>query len=210
MRKDLITNKKIYSSFFSCPDDVKYILENLFIYSKPYSDALKKLLIINNPDCLADKAEYKQIIDNFSLARLIDNGYVRLNPKISRGTHEEIKAYILISFDNFSPNKKSPKYLDYTFHFDIICYNDAWVLNNLAVRPLMIAGYIDGILNSLTEKNKNLWESADNQGKIKLTGIGEYEMLGCNQVVLNEDLSMYTLAYRGTHFAQPEGLKPKE
>jgi hypothetical protein len=53
-------------------------------------------------------------------------------------------------------------------------------LNNLAVRPLMITGYIDGILNSLTEKNKNLWESADNQGKIKLTGIGEYEMLGCN------------------------------
>ena len=50
----------------------------------------------------------------------------------------------------------------------------------------------------------------DNKGKIKLTGIGEYEMLGCNQVVLNEDLSMYTLAYRGTHFAQPEGLKPKE
>lgn len=207
MRKDLILNKKIYSSFFSCPDDVKYILENLFVYSKPYSDSLKRLLIVNNPDCLVNDNTYQQIIDNFSLADLIDKGYVRLNPKIARGTHEEIKSYILLSFDNFSTNRINSRYLDYTFHFDIICYNDAWVLNDLAVRPLMIAGYIDGILRSLSEKNRSLWENSDNQGRIKLTGIGEYELLGCNQVVLNEDLSMYTLAYRGMHFTQAEGIE---
>ena len=45
-------NKQIYSSFFSCPDDVKVLLEKLFVESRPYSDRLKKLLVINNPDCL--------------------------------------------------------------------------------------------------------------------------------------------------------------
>ena len=204
MRKDLILTNKIQSSFFSCPQDVKKILEGLFVFGKPYSNDLKKLLIINNPDCLSieKKLQYDNIVDNFSLGDLIDKGYIRMNPKIARGTHEEIKSYILISFNNFSPNKISPKYLDYTFHFDIVCYNDAWCLNNLAIRPLMIAGYIDGLLRSMTEQNKNLWEKSDNQARIKLTGIGEYELLSCNQVVLNEDLSMYTLTYRGMHFTQ--------
>lgn len=203
MRKDLILNQKIQSSFFSCPDDVRIILEKLFVESKPYSDKLKRLLLINNPDCLdMTNNDYQKYIDSFLLSDMINNGYIRLNPKIARGTHEEIKSYMLITFDNFSSNLVSPKYLDYTVHFDIICYNDAWVLNNFCVRPLMICGYIDGILNSLTNKNKSLWN--DVQSRIKLTGIGEYDFLGCNEVVLNEDLGMYSLTYRGTHLSQVE------
>ena len=200
MRKDLIMNKQIYSSFFSCPDDVKVLLEKLFVESRPYSDRLKKLLVINNPDCLVDKEQYQKIIDSFSVARLIKEGYIRLNPKIQRGTHEEIKSYIIISFDNFSSNRISPRYMDYTIHFDIVCYNDAWVLNNLAIRPLMICGYIDGILNSLSDDNKKFQK--DHQSKIKLSGIGEYNFIGANEVVLNEDLSMYSLTYRGVHLSQ--------
>jgi hypothetical protein len=63
----------------------------------------------------------------------------------------------------------------------------------------MICGYIDGILNSLTNKN-NVFQKT-HQANIKLSGIGEYELLGCNQAVLNEDLSMYTLSYHGTHLS---------
>ena len=203
MRKDLIMNEKIRSSFFSCPDDMRIILEKLFVESKPYSDKLKRLLLINNPDCLdMSNTKYQEYIDTFLVSDLIQQGYVRLSPKIARGTHEEIKSYMLVSFDNFAPNKVSPRFLDYTIHFDIICYNDAWVLNNLAVRPLVICGYIDGILNAMTDKNKALWN--DNQSKIKLTGIGEYRCLGCNEVVLNEDLSMYSLTYRGEHFVKAQ------
>lgn len=204
MRKDLILTQQIQSSFFSCPDDTKKILEKLFVESRPYSDKLKRLLLVNNPDCLdMSNEEYQEYINNFSLSDLINKGYVRLNPKISRGTHEEIKSYMLITFDNFSPNKTDPSYLDYTIHFDIICYNDAWVLNNFAVRPLTICGYIDGILNSITDKNKNFYNNT-NKSQIKLTGIGEYAILGCNQVVLNEDLSMYSLTYRGIHLVKAE------
>jgi len=38
---------------------------------------------------------------------MIEEGYIRLNPKIARGTHEEIKSYIIITQDNFSQNGKS-------------------------------------------------------------------------------------------------------
>lgn len=202
MRADVISLKPIYSSFLSCDEDVLKILKTLFISSKPYSDMLKRLLIINNKDCLdTTKQNYQKIIDSFSLGRMMEQGYVRLNPKIERGTHEEIKSYILISLDGFTPNPASSKYIDYNIHFDVICYNDAWVLNDYKIRPIMVCGYIDGILNSLTKKNQNL-EGKSHQSKIKLTGIGEYQFLGCNEVVLNEDLSMYTLSYHGTHFTE--------
>jgi len=53
---------------------------------------------------------------------------------------------------------------------DIVCYNDAWVLDGLKVRPLMICGYIDGILNSLSDESKDSFKSL--ASRIKLTGIG--------------------------------------
>ena len=64
----------------------------------------------------------------------------------------------------------------------------------------MICGYIDGILSSLTKTNQQYIKT--NQSQIKLTGIGQYEFLNCNQVVLNEDLSMYSLSYQGVHFTE--------
>lgn len=201
MRKDLITTKPIYSSFFSCDKDIKAILKTLFITSKPYSDILKRLLIINNKDCLDLKNQkYQQVIDSMDLAALLQKGYIRLSPKISRGTHEEIKSYILISLDGFTQNPRNPEYRDYNINFDIVCYSDAWTLQDYKVRPLMICGYIDGILNSLTEKNRQIQKSLKPQ--IKLSGIGQYNFLGCNEVVLNEDLSMYTLSYFGSHFTE--------
>lgn len=201
MRKDLITFRPVFSTLLSCDKDVEKILRTLFISSKPYSDLLKRLLIINNKDCLdMDKEEYKQIIDAYSLGDLIEKNYIRLNPKIARGTHEEIKTYIIVTLDNFSPNRASAHYMDYNINFDIICYNDAWVLNDYKVRPLMICGYIDGILNSLTQENKRLEKS--HKSHIKLSGIGQYQFLGCDFNVLNEDLSMYTLSYHGSHFVE--------
>lgn len=201
MRKDLISFKPVYSSLLSCDKDVEKILKTLFISSRPYSDILKRLLIINNKDCLdTTKTEYQQIIDRYSLGTLMEKGYIRLSPKIMRGTHEEIKSYIIVSLNNFRPNLTSSHYIDYNIDFDIICYNDAWVLDDYKVRPLMICGYIDGILNSLTQENKKMEKT--HQSQIKLSGIGEYQFLGCDYNVLNEDLSMYTISYHGTHFVE--------
>lgn len=205
MRADIITLKPIYSSFLTCDKDVMKILKTLFISSKPHSDMLKRLLIINNRDCLdKSNAKYQQVIDNISLGDMIDRGYIRLNPKIARGTFEEIKSYIIVSQDNFSPNAYNPEYLDYNINFDVVCYMDEWVLDDYKVRPLMICGYIDGILKSLTDKNNALNKKSHN-AQIKLSGIGSYTLLGCNEVVLNEDISMYTLSFRGMHFTEDIG-----
>ena len=140
MRKDLISLKPIYSSFLSCDKDVQAILKLLFVSSRPHSDVLKRLLVINNPDCLdMDNLQYKQYIDSLSIADLLDKGYVKINPKVARTTHEESKAYIMINLDAFTPNPKNPAYRDYNICFDVICYTDkdTWVLNDYKIRRLL-------------------------------------------------------------------------
>ena len=175
MRRDIsLPSSQFSSSFLSCEKDIEEILRKLFVSSKPYSDYLKKLLVINTPDCLDNETStiIQQKIADMSLAKLRQEGYIKLEPKIRFGEHEEVKSYIIISCDNFTPNATNPYYRDCTVTFDIICHTDYWDIGNYRVRPLKIAGYIDGILN-----------------KARLSGIGTFQFMGCNQLVLNEELS---------------------
>ncbi len=66
-------------------------------------------------------------------------------------------------------------------------------MDDYQIRPLKIAGYIDGILN-----------------KAKLTGIGELNFMGCNELVLDEVLSGYTLSYRAIHGSDDKILEEEE
>ena len=185
MRRDTrITSSQFSSSFLSCEKDIEEILKKLFISSKPYSDILKRLLVINTKDCLdnEDSEVIKKTLSEMSLAKLRQMGYIKLEPKIRFGEFEEVKSYIIITCDNFVPTATNPVYRDCTVHFDIICHTDYWDLGNYRLRPLKIAGYIDGILN-----------------KAKLSGIGTFEFIGCNQLVLNEELSGYSLVYKAVH-----------
>lgn len=175
---------KFESSFLSCEKDTESIIKKLFVDSKPYSDILKRLLIINTPDCLDDMTNqvYNDKIKQTSVVDLSKEGYVRLNPKITMGENEEVKSYIVISFDNFRPNETNPYYRDCTVMIDILCHTDYWDIGNYRQRPIKIAGYIDGILNGT-----------------KLSGIGSFNFLGCNELVLSENLSGYCLVYDATH-----------
>lgn len=184
MKRDVYTNK-FDSSFLSFEKDIETILRKLFVESHPYSDVLKRLLVINTKDCLdnEDSPAIKEKLEGMTLAKLRQEGYIKLEPKIAMSEHEEVKAYIIMSCDNFSLNKtNNPYYRDCTINFDIICHVDYWDLGNYRIRPLKIAGYIDGILN-----------------EAKLSGIGTFNFLGCNEIVLNEDLGGYTLSYRAVH-----------
>lgn len=202
MRYDVRAMKPIYSSFLSCEKDMQQIVKLLFVNSKPYSDKLKRLLIINKPDCLDENNQkYQNLIDSKPLSVMRKEGYIRLNPKIARKEFQNIKSYILVTFDNFSPNRADPKFMDCTVNFDIICYDDEWDLDGFRERPLVIAGYIDGILNSISNESKALLTRPAGNN-IKLSGMGEYAFLGCNLAVLNEDISMYTLSYRAIHFTE--------
>ena len=178
----------IQSSFLSCEKDTELILNRLFIDGKQYSRWLKRLLIINNKDCLdKDITKYDDIVDKFSVSDLIDKQYIRTTPRLELNEHEDVQSYILLNFDNFTTNSVNNQFRDCIINFDIICHTKQWDLNDLRVRPLMIAGYIDGILNLG-----------------KLSGVGETVFLGCNELILDQNLAGYTLSYQVVHFSEDD------
>lgn len=185
MKKDLALRPTDFtSSFLSCEKDLESILRKLFVESQPYSDQLKKLLVINTKDCLDNKTSqvYNNAIKDMSLAKLREEGYIKIEPKIKMPEHEDIKSYLVISFDNFRTNINNPQFRDCNVYIDVLCHTDYWDLGGFRVRPLKICGYIDGILNNA-----------------RLSGIGTFQFSGCNELVLDETLSGYTLSYEAIH-----------
>ena len=182
MKKDLAI-KQLKSSFLSVEKDIGTIINKLFIESRPYSDMLKRLLMINTKDCLENQTDVcRELIANTSVKDLKEKGYIRIIPKLDFGEHEEVKSYILITMDNFTPNAENPEFRDCTITFDIICHTKYSDLGDYRIRPLKICGYIDGILD-----------------KTRLSGIGILNFVGANQLILNEELQGYTLMYRAVH-----------
>ena len=185
MKKDLALRPTDFtSSFLSCEKDLESILRKLFVESQPYSNQLKKLLVINTKDCLDNKTSqvYNNAIKDMSLAKLREKGYIKIEPKIKMPEHEDIKSYLIISFDNFRTNINNPQFRDCNVYIDVLCHTDYWDLGGFRVRPLKICGYIDGILNNA-----------------RLSGIGTFQFSGCNELVLDETLSGYTLSYEAIH-----------
>ena len=172
------------SSFLSCEKDAETIIKKLFVDSKPYSDILKRLLIINTPDCLDDMTnpKYLEMLKKTTLPILKEKGYFRQNPKLSLDENEEVKSYIRISFDHFTPSKNNPHFRDCIIEIDILCHPEYWDIGNYRQRPLKIAGYIDGILDGS-----------------KLSGLGTLQFAGANELLLDENLAGYCLMYMAVH-----------
>lgn len=188
MQRNLIEmQSNIYSSFLSVEKDIELILRKLFFDNQPHNKQLLRLLVINTKDCLSNQTnqDYINKINNMNLSDLINEEYIKLSPKIKMPEHEKVKSYIIISFDNFTENASNPEFRDCTISFDIICHTDYWVMDNYQIRPIKIIGYIDGILN-----------------KARLTGIGTLNYIGCNELILDENLSGYTLSYRAIHSSE--------
>lgn len=184
MKRNLARFPKLESSFLSCEKDMESILRKLFVENRPYSDELKRLLVINTKDCLDDltNENYLTRLKEMSVAKMRESGYIKLEPKVRFPEHENIKSYMIMSFDGFTPNKQNPQFRDCIVNFDIICHNDYWDIGNYRLRPLKICGYIDGILNNT-----------------KLSGIGTFQFAGCNELILDENLSGYVLSYKAIH-----------
>jgi hypothetical protein len=91
--------------------------------------------------------------------------------------------YIIISFDNFTPNATNPEFRDNIISFDIICHFDQWQLNETTeLRPYKIAAEIDAMFD-----NKHL------------SGIGTLQFLGANQLFLNEEFAGLSIMYSAIH-----------
>lgn len=175
--------KPLKSSFLSVERDFQLIIEKLFADHPQHAKMLKRLLVINEPDCLdnLDSEVYKQA-EQISVSDLIKRGYIRFNPKIRFHEHEDVKSYIIMSMDNFVPNPTNPQFRDCTVYFDVVCHTDCWDMGNFRERPLKICGYIDGLLNGS-----------------RLSGIGRFWFAGCSEVVLDENLSGYCLDFKAIH-----------
>ena len=175
MKEELTIN-----SFLGAEKDIEIILNRLFVEDATYSDRLKRLLVINTPDCLLDYKNpvYNQKINSMDLDKLIEEDYIRLRPKFELSENEEAKSYIHIGFDSFSPTSNN-EFRDAVLGIDVFSHLDYWDIGNYRQRPLKIAGYIDAILN-----------------KSRLTGLGRLEFLGAQASTLKENFSGYVLLYR--------------
>ncbi len=181
-RTSVLLAKNFKSTFLSCETDMETIWKRLFVESRPYSDKLKRLLVINTPNCLDEsQVQFQDEIEKANLAYLKNNQYIKNVPKLSFGEHEEVRSYILLEFDDFIPTE-NPHYRDCVISITIICHLDYWELDDYKLRPYQIAGYIDGILN-----------------ETKLSGIGTLQFMGASEIILNEYLGGVLLRYRATH-----------
>ena len=84
MKRDTRSTIPLKSSFLSFEKDVETILRALFVESYPHSDGLKRLLVLSTKDCLDNEESqvYKDKLEEMTLAKLIQEGYIKLNPKI--------------------------------------------------------------------------------------------------------------------------------
>ena len=101
---------------------------------------------------------------------------IKIVPKLC--IDKSVLTYIIISFDNFTPNATNPEFRDNVISFDIICHFDQWQLQDFQLRPYRIAAEIDTMFN-----NKHL------------SGIGTLQFLGANQIILNDEFAGLSLMY---------------
>lgn len=156
------------SSFLSIDKDCGIIFNWMM-----KNDRLKKLLYYTTSDCL----DRPNLTEEQTLELFGKN--IKIVPKLS--IDGEVLAYIIITFDNFTPSG-NPQFRDNTITFDIICHFDQWQLKDFELRPYRIAAEIDTMFN-----NKHL------------SGIGLLQFMGANQIMLTDEFGGITLMYSATH-----------
>ena len=158
-----------HSSFLSVEKDMEIITNKFF-----KNDRLKKLLYYTTKNALDEK----NIGEEETYALFGKN--IKIVPKLQ--IDKEVLNYIIIGFDNFTPNGENPEFRDNIISFDIICHFDQWQLNGFQLRPYKIAAEIDSMFN-----NKHL------------TGIGTLQFLGANQLIINDEFAGISLMYQAIH-----------
>lgn len=146
------------------------------------NNRLKKLLYYSKPECLTmPDLTQEQTFEVFK-------NNIKLVPKLYIDSN--VLNYIVINFDVFTPSE-NPEFRDNMIEFDIICHFDQWQLKDFSLRPYKIAGEIDSMLNHT-----------------KLSGIGELEFVGANQMVLTDEFAGLCLMYQSYHSVEDKEKSP--
>ena len=143
------------------------------------NDTLMKLMYYTQPDCLkADDLTMKQ-------KQSMLNKNILIVPKID--IQKDCPTYLVIQIGNFEPNKTNPQFLYCEVSFDILCHPDHWILGNFKLRPYRIAGEINKMFNNE-----------------KMTGIGTMQLIGTDDLVMNDDLMGVSITYKAIYGGEDE------
>lgn len=158
------------SSFLSIQKDLEIISNKILKNTR-----LQRLLFHTTPNAL----DMRQLTEEEQFELFKKN--IKIVPKLY--IDGSVLNYIIISFDNFTPNASNPEFRDNIISFDIICHFDQWELkDSFQLRPYMIAAELDSMFNDK-----------------RLTGIGKLEFLGANQLIINDEFAGVSLMYQAIH-----------
>ena len=155
---------------------------NLIVSAMIKNERLKRLLHYTSADAL----NRKNLTEDETLELFGKN--IKIVPKLI--VDKSVLNYVIISFDNFAPSG-NPEFRDNIIEFDIICHFDQWNLKDFALRPYKIAAEIDSMFN----------------GK-HLTGIGELNFIGANQIILTDEFAGLCLMYEAVHGEEDKKFMP--
>lgn len=174
--------KEVYSypksSFLSTEKDMGIIVNMVM-----KNERLKKMLHYTSRDCLSKP----NLSQDESLALFGKN--IKIIPKLY--VDGSVLNYIIVSFDNFTQNGTNPEFRDNIIEFDIICHFDQWHMKDFELRPYKIAAELDSMFN----------------GK-HLTGIGELQFLGANQMILTDEYAGLCVMYQAIHGEEDKKKMP--
>lgn len=174
--------KEVYtypkSSFLSTEKDMGIIVNMIM-----KNERLKKMLHYTTRDCL-NKPNLSQ---DESLALFGKN--IKIVPKLY--VDGSVLNYIIVSFDNFMQNGTNPEFRDNIIEFDIICHFDQWHMKDFELRPYKIAAELDSMFNGQ-----------------HLTGIGELQFLGANQIILTDEYAGLCVMYQAIHGEEDKKKMP--
>ena len=177
MKIDNVKNPE--SAFLAQEKDMKIIVDRMAANQR-----LRKLLYYTTPDALK-----KPEVSDQNFVKMFGKN-IRNLPKLY--IDKDVLNYIVISFDNFTPNGDNPEFRDNTIEFDIICHYDQWQLaDSFQLRPYRIAAELDSMLD-----------------KKHLTGIGQINFIGAQQIILTDEFAGLCLLYDTIHGGEDKKYMP--
>ena len=167
------------SAFLAQEKDMRIIVDRMAANQR-----LRKLLYYTTPDALK-----KPEVSDQNFVKMFGKN-IRNLPKLY--IDKDVLNYIVISFDNFTPNEDNPEFRDNTIEFDIICHYDQWQLaDSFQLRPYRIAAELDSMLD-----------------KKHLTGIGQINFIGAQQIILTDEFAGLCLLYDTIHGGEDKKYMP--
>lgn len=162
------------SSFLSIEKDTDLIISKML-----KNERLKRLLYWTTKDCITNATgKCRNLTDEETLSLV--GKQIRVVPRLA--LDDSVLNYVIVNFDNFTPNATNPEFRDNYIQFVIVCHFDQWHIADGQLRPYRIAGEIDSMFDNT-----------------HLSGIGKLNFIGASQNIINDKYASITLLYRAIH-----------